>query len=97
DLVTGVQTCALPILVLTLIALVCHFGGFRPSFWKSMNDFGFFPNRNQTGDVLALGGIVLLALTAHRIVHHLKCAPVWLAGYAARSEERRVGAVCRSV
>jgi len=70
-------------MVLTLIALVCHAGGFRPAFWKSMNDFGFFPNRNQTGNVLALGGIILLALTAHHIVHRLKCAPVWLAGYAA--------------
>jgi len=27
--------------------------------------------------------VVLLALTAHCIVHRLKCAPVWLAGYAA--------------
>lgn len=69
------------LLVITSAALVCHFGGIRPAFWKSMNDFGFFPNRNQTGNLLALGGIIFLALAAHGSSRGRRSAPAWLGGY----------------
>jgi hypothetical protein len=37
----------------------------HPPFWKPALGFGFFPNRNQTGNVLALGGLVTVACTVH--------------------------------
>lgn len=34
----------------------------RIPFWPDVPEFGFFPNRNQTGDVLGLGGVMIYAL-----------------------------------
>ena len=63
---TLLTTYGLGILVLAMLGTISHLTGERPSFWHAGGDtFGFFPNRNQTANLLALGGIVLLGLAFH--------------------------------
>jgi O-antigen ligase len=49
--------------ILTLAAAMtfCLAFGKRIPFWPDVEHFGFFPNRNQTSNVLALGGIMIYA------------------------------------
>ncbi len=49
------------IIVLTVISIVAYFLHWTIPFWHSPKNFGCFPNRNQMGNLLALGGIVTLA------------------------------------
>jgi hypothetical protein len=72
------------ILVLTVAALVCYWTGWRPPFWQVVkSDFGFFPNRNQTANVLALGGLLALALSFHAFQGGRRNGLGWFAGYIA--------------
>lgn len=54
------------IVVLALLALISMGRTWLVPFWpkvlNAMNGFGFFPNRNQTANVLALAGILATAL-----------------------------------
>ncbi len=51
------------VLFLTAAALIVHFSGFQSSLWEiEAGNFGFFPHRNQTANLLALGSIICLAL-----------------------------------
>ena len=38
----------------------------RIPFWDDVYGFGFFQNRNETGNVLALGGVIIYALSLQR-------------------------------
>jgi O-antigen ligase len=49
------------IAVLAAICVAFYMAGIAPSFWHSEQDFGPFPNLNQTGDLFALAAIVILA------------------------------------
>lgn len=55
------------VVLLAGLALATHSFGFTVPFWprvlNSATGFGFFPNRNQTGNVLALCAIMVLAIT----------------------------------
>ncbi len=52
--------------ILAAVALVALFTGWRPPFWPKVlnvgNGFGIFPNRNQTGNLFALAGVMATAL-----------------------------------
>jgi len=49
------------IIVLAAISMVAWFLHWTIPFWHSQKNFGCFPNRNQMGNLLALGGIMTLA------------------------------------
>ena len=71
------------ITLLALIALICYFAQYRPPFWPAVGEgLGFFPNRNQAGNVLALGGLIALALAFHRFNRRRWSGVLWAAGYA---------------
>ncbi|MDB6155308.1 MAG: hypothetical protein JWL90_3761 [Chthoniobacteraceae bacterium] len=65
-----------------LIALLFYFYKSAPPFWLAEKGFGPFPNRNQTSDFLALGGIMTLACAHSSWRNHKKHWPVWLIGFA---------------
>lgn len=70
------------ILALTLAAFYCYFTKTRTILWNPLNgQFGFFPNRNHTGNVLALGGIVMLALAQDGFLRRSKVGMFWLVSY----------------
>ncbi len=54
----------------------------RIPFWPSVPEYGFFPNRNQTSNVMALAGILLYANAFQRLQRRRKQGWVWLAGLA---------------
>ena len=71
------------IVVLAVLAFVSMSLGWKVPFWpKVMNavnyDFGFFPNRNQTANVLALAGIIATALAFDAFERKRKDAWFWL-------------------
>ena len=64
------------------LALLCSFTGLRPLIWHPANgSFGFFPNRNQTGLVLAMGGLASLALAFRGFLRKKKLGYLWTAGF----------------
>jgi O-antigen ligase len=46
-------------------------------FWPDSNEFGFFPNRNQTSNVLGLGGVMIYALGLERFQENRKYWWLW--------------------
>jgi O-antigen ligase len=71
------------IVILALLALVALGVGKKVPFWPKVlnvgNGFGFFPNRNQTANVLALAGIMATALAFDAFERKKKDAWLWLA------------------
>ncbi len=53
---------ALAVLCLSATLIVAFVTKQRVPFWPQTERFGFFPNRNQTSNVLSLGGIMIYAL-----------------------------------
>src|SRR4051812_21592803 len=51
-------------------------------FWPAVREFGFFPNRNQTGNVLALGGIIMYANAFQHLQRGRRSGWFWLLGVA---------------
>ncbi len=69
--------------LLGLAGLAFGLAGYRPPFWPpGAGGLGFFPNRNQAGNVLALGGLIALALAFHRFQRERWSGLVWAACYA---------------
>jgi tetratricopeptide (TPR) repeat protein len=54
----------------------------RLPLWPNVPEFGFFPNRNQTGNVLGLGGIMIYANAFHHLERGQKRGWLWLGGLA---------------
>ncbi len=70
------------ILLLTLAALFLYLRGINTELWRPLNGkFGFFPNRNHTANVLALGGIITLALAYDNLVKKRRIGWFWAASY----------------
>ncbi|HWY30618.1 MAG TPA: O-antigen ligase family protein [Candidatus Acidoferrum sp.] len=46
-------------------------------FWPHSNEFGFFPNRNQTSNVLGLGGVMIYALGLERFQENRRYWWLW--------------------
>src|SRR5947208_10616307 len=82
DLVTGVQTCALPILVIWMS--VANTGGI-PAFW-----FLGWPFLNIIKD------LAIIVWAVNRLREELRTKVSLAAGNLMRSEERRVGKECRA-
>ena len=74
------------ILALTALALGSYWSGHKIPLWprvlNSTVDFGFFVNRNQTANVLALTGILLAALAFDELRGGRKRAAFWFGGIA---------------
>ncbi|MGA1238671.1 MAG: O-antigen ligase family protein [Limisphaerales bacterium] len=60
--VTLIRLYLLGMVGLALCALTFYTSNSAPEIWVNHGRFGFFENRNQTGNVLALAGILALAL-----------------------------------
>jgi hypothetical protein len=63
----ALQIYTLGICALCLLSIASHSLGFTPWLWPS-GTFGFFPNRNQTANVVALAGIVAFGLGLERFL-----------------------------
>src|SRR6266404_51171 len=53
---------ALAVLCLSAALIYAFLTKQRVPFWPEVEQFGFFPNRNQTSNVLGLGGVMIYAL-----------------------------------
>ena len=51
----------------------------RIPFWPDAREFGFFPNRNQTSNVLGLGGVMIYGLGLQRFQENRKHWWLWFA------------------
>jgi hypothetical protein len=68
------------VLALVIVAFVLWFARRAPGSERLPVEFGFFPNRNQTANVFALGGVIMLALAIEGIWHHHRGSIFWLGG-----------------
>lgn len=68
------------VVLLAVFALVARAFHFPVPGWRSDHDFGPFPNRNHTGHVLALGGMLALGCAAEVWRHNWRKALPWLLG-----------------
>jgi len=66
------------ILALAAAMTISSATGMRIPFWPETEHFGFFPNRNQTSNVLALGGIMIYAIGLQRLQDEKRDWWVWL-------------------
>ena len=75
-------TYALGATFLAALSLIFFVADWLPPFWRPYRGaFGFFPNRNQTANVLALGGIISLALAFHEFLRKRDLGYLWAAAY----------------
>ena len=83
---SATRSYTLGILGLAGLALASAAAKWPVPWWpKPLNsgiEFGFFPNRNQTANVLALGGIMTAALGFDALSRRRKVGYGWLAGLA---------------
>lgn len=70
------------IAILTGIALFAYFTGTHVPLWVNARNFGPFPSRNQTGNLLALAGIMIEALALRDLAQRRPRAVAWLAALA---------------
>jgi O-antigen ligase len=75
----AVYLLVLGVAVLASIAVAAHTFGWHVPGWKQEQNRGWFPNRNQTADVLALAGIVNYTLVVDRLRKRDRSGWFWLA------------------
>jgi len=67
---------------LAVTSLAAYILRFKVPFWplvgNSPINFGFFPNRNQTANVLALGAVMMVAVTYDSVERQRKRGLLWL-------------------
>jgi len=68
------------IILLAAVSIATYVTGFRIPGWNQEQNRGWFPNRNQTADVLALGGILAYAIAFKRLQKKKRTGFLWLAG-----------------
>src|SRR5207244_12253678 len=68
----------LGVLVLAGVMTICFTLRTRIFFWPPVEQFGFFTNRNQTSNVLGLGGIMIYAFGLKRLQEHRRSWWPWL-------------------
>jgi len=71
---------AVGMVLLAAVSIVAYTTGLRIPGWNQEQNRGWFPNRNQTADVLALGGIVTYAIAFKRFQKGRRTGALWLAG-----------------
>lgn len=54
----------------------------RVPFWPEAPEYGFFPNRNHTSNVLGLGGVLVYALAFRSFDQERRHWWIWLPGFA---------------
>ncbi len=72
----------LGVLALAATLTICFALNKHVPFWPEVNEFGFFPNRNQTGNVLGLGGVMIYANAFQHLQRGRTLGWVWLASLA---------------
>ena len=78
----AIRVLAAGIVLLTAVALVAWRWHWSVPGWLSERGFGPFPNRNHTGHVLALGGILALACAANTGSRRPLLTVLWSLGAA---------------
>ena len=68
------------VLILAVTLAIANALHARIPFWPDVREFGFFPNRNQTSNVLALGGIMIYGAMLQSFRQHTKMSWPWLVG-----------------
>ncbi len=76
---TVVRALSFGILILSAALIFGFVTKLRIPFWPHVNEFGFFPNRNQTSNVLGLGAIMIYALGLQRFQEGRRYWWLWLA------------------
>ena len=80
---TAIRLYVAGVTIVAAVAIVSALSGHRVPFWpvvlNSAQKFGFFPNRNQTGNVLALAAILSTALAFESFGQRRKAAWWWAA------------------
>lgn len=67
---------------LVVLALAAEVAGFRVGGWEPQGaTFGFFPNRNQTGNLIGIGAVLMLALAFDGFDRRRPDAGAWVLGY----------------
>ena len=72
----------LGILCLSAALVIGYTFRLRIPFWPNVPEFGFFPNRNQTSNVLGLGGVFMYANAFRHLQQGRRRGWLWLAGLA---------------
>ena len=70
---------ALLIVSLSAAIIVANFLHARIPFWPDTPQFGFFPNRNHTSNVLGIGGILVYALALNGFAKRQRHWWIWIA------------------
>ncbi|HEY4284303.1 MAG TPA: O-antigen ligase family protein [Chthoniobacterales bacterium] len=70
----------LGILGLAALLVTAYALKWRVPFWPNVPEFGFFPNRNQTSNVLSLGGIIIYANAFNNLERDRRRGWLWLGG-----------------
>ncbi|HJT81285.1 MAG TPA: O-antigen ligase family protein [Chthoniobacterales bacterium] len=68
----------LGILILSALLVIAYALKWRIPFWPNVLEFGFFPNRNQTSNVLGIGGIMVYANAFHNLEQGHRRGWFWL-------------------
>ena len=76
--ITSWAAYCLGVLALAAVMTVCFALKTRIFFWPPVEQFGFFANRNQTSNVLGLGGIMIYAFGLKRLQEHRRSWWLWL-------------------
>ena len=70
---------ACAILVLSAALVLSFVTNYRIPFWPAVREYGFFPNRNQTGNVLGLGAVMIYAIGLQQFQEGRKYWWCWFA------------------
>jgi len=70
------------VIFLAALAIATYLTGYRVPGWNQEENRGWFPNRNQSADVLALGGIVNYAIAFKALQKKHRSAAFWVTGLA---------------
>lgn len=70
------------VIVLASACLIFHWLNSPPAFWHSPRHFGPFPNRNHTGNVLGIGGVLVAVCAWERVRDRRRDGWLFAAGLA---------------
>lgn len=77
--ISACDAFAIAILFLSAMLTIGFVTKLHVPFWPKVAQFGFFPNRNQTSDVLGLGAVMIYGLGLQRFQEGIKWWWIWFA------------------
>ena len=98
----AVRFYCIGVTALACVSMASYAAGIRVPFWSTVGNspinFGFFPNRNETANVLALAAILMMALAYESCKRHgnrgvLWFIPILLTCVALAFDQSRAGVV----